>query len=83
MSSGLGCLGLLAVLIAGCGTIGPPIAPEDVGVAPLIERQKKLQAQPTEAGQAPLDSKQTEGPESSEPVGQDQELPSLRPVGGR
>ena len=83
MSSGLGYLGLFAVLITGCGTIGPPIAPEDVGVAPLIERQKQLQAQPTEPGQAPLDRNQTESPESLEPVGQDQELPSLRPVGGR
>ncbi len=27
-----------------CGVIGPPIAPEDVGVAPIIERQKKREA---------------------------------------
>jgi len=27
-----------------CGVIGPPIAPEDVGVAPIIERQKKRDA---------------------------------------
>ncbi len=30
-------LGLLG--LAGCGVLGSPIAPEDVGVAPVIERQ--------------------------------------------
>ena len=27
------------------GVIGPPVAPEDVGVAPIIERQKKREAE--------------------------------------
>ncbi len=40
----------LWILVAGmvmlqCGVIGSPIAPEDVGVAPIIERQKKREAE--------------------------------------
>ncbi|WP_447599902.1 hypothetical protein [Nitrospira sp. Nam80] len=30
-----------AVWLSGCGVIGAPVAPEDVGVAPIIERQKE------------------------------------------
>ena len=29
-----------AVWLSGCGVVGAPVAPEDVGVAPIIERQK-------------------------------------------
>lgn len=29
----------LLTLLAGCGVLGAPIPPEDVGVAPVIERQ--------------------------------------------
>jgi hypothetical protein len=68
---------ILAALSAACGVIGSPIAPEDVGVAPLIERQKRLDA---------LDAKQRDAAESQplvEPQGQDVDLPPLRPVGVR
>ena len=30
---------LLMVGLGGCGVLGPPIPPEDVGVTPVIERQ--------------------------------------------
>ncbi|HPV83161.1 MAG TPA: hypothetical protein PK866_08530 [Nitrospira sp.] len=30
---------LSLVLLAGCGVLGAPLPPEDVGVAPIIERQ--------------------------------------------
>jgi hypothetical protein len=66
-----------ALLPVGCGVIGSPIPPEDVGVAPLIERQKRLDT---------LDAKQREAAESPtvvEPQGQDVDLPPLRPVGTR
>ena len=75
-------IALVILAVAGCGTVGPPVAPEDVGIGPLIERQKKSQAQSPEQGPPPLDSVQSESPELR-PVGQDQELPSLRPVSGR
>jgi hypothetical protein len=66
-----------ACLLAACGTIGSPIPPEDVGLAPLIERQKK---------QDELDANKLETDESQtlmEPQGQDVDLPPLRPVGTR
>jgi hypothetical protein len=60
-----------------CGVIGPPIPPEDVGVTPVIERQKR---------QDELDAKKREATETQpllEPEGQDVNLPPLRPVGTR
>ncbi len=75
-------LALLVSCLGGCGTVGPPVAPEDVGIGPLMERQDKARSQA--AGQpAPLDSTQKEGTELPEFVGQDEELPSLKPVSGR
>ncbi|HET8722076.1 MAG TPA: hypothetical protein VFM24_08615 [Nitrospira sp.] len=63
--------------VAACGTVGAPIAPEDVGVAPVIERQKKADADAAnreDAGATPV---------VVEPQGQDLDLPPLRPVGTR
>jgi len=62
-------LACVAGLLVSCGVMGPPVPPEDVGVAPIIERQKArdvLDAQPI-----------------MEPQGQDVDLPPLRPVGTR
>lgn len=69
--------------LAGCGVVGPPIPPEDVGVRATIKKQKAAQAgripgQPVqEEGQTGL------GAPPPMPVGQDEELPPLRPVGTR
>jgi hypothetical protein len=66
-----------AWLCVACGVIGSPIPPEDVGVAPLIERQNKMDA---------MDAKQREAAElqpTLESQGQDVNLPPLRPVGTR
>jgi len=66
-----------AGLLLSCGVVGPPVAPEDVGVAPVIERQKRQEA---------LDAKEREAAETQpgmEPQGQEVELPPLRPVGTR
>ena len=60
--------------LTACGVVGAPIAPEDVGIAPLIERQKK-----SETGAAKQDAAAT----PPEPEGQDVNLPPLRPVGTR
>jgi hypothetical protein len=67
----------VAWLSAACGVMGMPVPPEDVGVTPLIERQKRLDA---------LDAKKRdakETPPDVEPEGQDVNLPPLRPVGTR
>lgn len=62
---------------AACGVIGSPIPPEDVGIAPLIERQKKLDA--LEAAKQEAAEEQP----ATEPLGQDVDLPPLRPMGTR
>jgi hypothetical protein len=65
-----------AGLVVSCGVMGPPVPPEDVGVNPIIERQKLLDAR---------DAKLREAAETKpmEPQGQDVNLPPLRPVGTR
>jgi len=73
----------LYAVTAACGIVGPPIAPEDVGVNQTIARQK---AQLQKAGATqPVDSAAVpEMPiEPVGPKGQDEELPPLRPVGTR
>lgn len=77
--SGIFALGSLM----GCGIVGPPIAPEDVGVARTIAQQKKQHAR-----EAAEQKRKSEAPAAGEdvplgPVGQDEELPPLRPVGTR
>ena len=76
-------VGVITVVLVGCGSVGPPVAPENVGVNRTIERQKKLEA---------LEEKQREAAaaaESAEPQpdpmlqGQEVNLPPLRPVDTR
>ena len=64
-----------AAAVAACGVIGTPIPPEDVGIAPLIERQNRADAEAVKR-------KGEEAP-TLEPQGQDVDLPPLRPVGTR
>lgn len=73
----------LCAVMSACGVVGPPIAPEDVGVNPTIARQK---AQLKKSGAAqPVDrAAESVAPiEPEEPKGQDEVLPPLRPVGTR
>ena len=63
--------------MAACGVIGSPIPPEDVGVGPLIERQKQFDAEASKREAAESE------PVVIEPQGQDVDLPPLRPVGTR
>lgn len=70
-------IALAVWLSAGCGVVGSPIPPENVGVSFTIEQQKKRDA---------LEAQQREAAESqaaAEPEGQDVNLPALRPVGTR
>jgi hypothetical protein len=71
---------LVAGLVISCGVVGPPIPPENVGVAPTIEQQKRrhaIEEQQREAAAA-------EAAESDPALqGQDVNLPPLRPVGTR
>jgi len=70
-------------LLMGCGAVGLPIPPENVGVNPTIERQKELES---------VEKKQREAATAAEPLepqpdsllqGQDVNLPPLQPVGTR
>jgi hypothetical protein len=68
-------------LTVSCGTVGAPIAPENVGVAVTIEEQKRLDAA---RGQRPTSTVPVEAGDSDPALqGQDENLPPLRPVGGR
>lgn len=68
----------ICAISVGCGVIGAPVAPEDVGIAPRLEKE---QQQETE-GRAPAAQRQELGKGAVEPPS-DPELPPLRPVGTR
>ncbi|MEK7273185.1 MAG: hypothetical protein AAB047_05075 [Nitrospirota bacterium] len=70
-------------IVTGCGVVGAPVAPENVGVNPTIARQKtelKKLGEPQEAANTTVSSDQVA---PGEIKGQDEELPPLRPVGTR
>ena len=70
-------------ILVGCGAVGAPIAPENVGVTPTIERQKKLEALQAKQREAAVAAEGVEP--QSDPLlqGQDVDLPTLQPVGTR
>ncbi len=79
---------LLAALLAGCGVVGPPIPPEDVGLTPLYTKAKEREAQQRQAREAQAEAKERAGQEKSsetetEAAERDILLPPLRPIGGR
>jgi hypothetical protein len=71
---------LAAALLASCGTVGPPVAPENVGVAITIERQKKRDTMEAEHRET---APPAEGVDVDPVQGQDVNLPPFRPVGTR
>lgn len=58
-------------ILSGCGAVGPPIPPEDVGIEAKIRAQQSRQADSQAA--------ETAVPLEEEPI----TLPPLRPVGER
>ena len=75
--------GVLAGMLVACGVAGPPVAPENVGVNPIIERQKKLEALEEKEREAAAAAESVEPPPDPMLQGQDVNLPPLRPVGTR
>ena len=69
--------------LAACGAVGAPIPPESVGVTPIIERQKMLEALQEKQREAAIAAEGVEP--QSDPLlqGQDVDLPTLQPVGTR
>lgn len=66
-----------AGLLISCGVVGTPVAPEFVGVAPTIDKQKRQHALEAER-------QATESAESDPTLGgHDMDLPPAQPVGIR
>ena len=76
-------IGVIAGLLVGCGTVGLPVPPENVGVNPIIEQQKKLEALEEKRREAAAAAESAELPQDPALQGQDVNLPPLRPVGTR
>jgi len=72
-----------AGLLVACGVVGSPIAPEDVGVTPTINRQKQQHALEDQKQRGAAAEEATQ--EVTEPAleGPGVELPPLKPVGTR
>ena len=70
-------------MLAACGAVGAPIPPENVGVAPTIERQKRLEALQEKQREAATVTETTEPQLDPLLQGQDVDLPTLQPVGTR
>ena len=70
-------------MLVACGAVGSPVPPENVGVNPTIERQKKLEALEEKQREAAAAAESTEPQPDPMLQGQDVNLPPLRPVDTR
>jgi hypothetical protein len=75
--------GMTMGVLMGCGAVGAPIPPENVGVNLTIERQKKLELLEEKQREAAAEVESTEPQPDSMLQGQDVNLPPLQPVGTR
>jgi hypothetical protein len=75
--------GALAGLLAGCGTVGMPIPPENVGVNTIILQQQKQEMLELKRREAAAAGESVELLQDPALQGQDVILPPLRPVGTR
>ncbi len=83
--AGIVCL-LVVHFLPGCGKVGPPIPPEDVGIAAKLEEKRLEEAQISEqpeGDQVPRRPDEKAGPEVMVPPEEDVILPPLRPIGGQ
>ena len=76
-------VGVITGVVVGCGVVGPPVPPENVGVSPIIRQQKKQEALELKQREAATAAESTELPQDPALQGQDVNLPPLRPVGTR
>ena len=73
-------VGMTMGTLVACGTVGSPIPPEMVGVTPIIEQQKKLEAEKQRDAAVAGSAEPQPDPMLQ---GQDDNLPPLHPVGTR
>jgi hypothetical protein len=76
-------VGLTMDMLVACGTVGPPVPPENVGVNATIQQQKKQEALELNQREAAAEVESAELPLDPALQGQDVNLPPLRPVGTR
>ncbi len=76
-------VGVTIGTLAACGAVGAPIPPENVGVTPIIERQKRLEALQEKQREAAVAAEGVEPQADPLLQGQDVDLPTLQPVGTR
>ncbi|MGE3153300.1 MAG: hypothetical protein AB7G48_03815 [Nitrospiraceae bacterium] len=75
-------LALWLLVGVGCGTIGSPIAPEDVGIGPRLQReQQAAKAREQQSEQRTFSAEESRQQPSVVP--DEAELPPLRPIGTR
>ena len=75
--------GVTMGMLVACGVVGSPVPPENVGVNPTIERQKKLEALEEKQRETAAEAESTEPQPDPMLQGQDVNLPPLRPVEAR
>ncbi|MCP9446868.1 MAG: hypothetical protein NNA22_04770 [Nitrospira sp.] len=73
---------IIAATLHACGVVGAPVAPETIGVAPVIERQTLTQG-PAGDRETKENSSSAADETDPGPQAQDEELLPLRPVGTR
>jgi hypothetical protein len=49
----VGLLALLVIVAGGCGTVGPPIPPEEIGIAAKVEKEKTLKKEQAKTKETP------------------------------
>ena len=75
--------GMTMGVMMGCGAVGAPIPPENVGVNLTIERQKKIELLEEKQREDAAEIETTEPQPDSILQGQDVNPPPLQPVGTR
>ncbi len=66
---------LLVGVVGGCGTVGPPIPPEDTAIAVKLQKAKEKEKEKA--------AKVERKPEEAAPVQDEVPLPPSRPIGTR
>lgn len=63
--------------VGGCGTVGPPIAPEDTGIAAKLQKAKEKEKEKEKAAKVERE------PAEETATQEDVPLPPSRPIGTR
>ncbi len=70
----------LPLWLAGCGNVGPPIAPESIGVAAKMKREQMKREEQLKKEQEKAAAGEQVAPPEETPV-EEEPLPEFRPIG--